>query len=130
MDAAAEAEFIESLARSKASTLLVGRIDGEIACVGSLFASGRERIAHQGDLALSVKKKYWHMGVGTALMHALIHFARQTGQSEILHLGVRSDNEHAIHLYKKMGFEEIGLYKKYFKIGGVYADELLMNLYL
>ena len=49
---------------------------------------------------------------------------------QVIHLGVKADNENAIKLYKKLGFEKIGVYKNFFKINGIYYDEILMNLYL
>jgi len=125
-----EEQFIERVSKSTVSALLVGRIDGEVACIGSIDAHGRERMAHLANIALSVKKKFWNLGVGTHMMKALIDFARGNGKTEVLHLGVISDNVHAIKLYKNLGFEEIGLYKKFFKVNGVYKDEILMNLYL
>lgn len=129
-DVESEEEFIEDINKSDNSALFIGKINNEITCVGSIQSYHKERISHQCDIALSVKKQYWNMGVGTELMNGLINFAKQTKQIEIIHLGVRSDNINAIKLYKKMGFCEIGLYKKFFKINGEYADEILMNLYL
>lgn len=125
-----EEKFIENINTSKTSALFVGKIDGEIVCVGSIQTPNRERISHQSEIALSVKKACWNTGVGTALMKTLIDFAKETKTIEIIHLGVKSDNVNAIRLYKKMGFEEIGLFKKFFKINGTYGDEVLMNLYL
>jgi RimJ/RimL family protein N-acetyltransferase len=125
-----EEKYIENIKDSKTSALLVGKINGEVASIGSIGAPNRERIAHQSDIALSVKKSFWNIGVGTEMMNVLIEFAKQSGRIEIVHLGVRSDNINAIKLYEKMGFEKIGLYKKFFKIDGNYFDEVLMNLYL
>ena len=125
-----EEEYIDNLSDSDTSVLLVGTVDDKIVCVGSIFAPTRERIAHQGDLGMSVLKEFWGLGVGTCLMEALIQFAEDTNKIEILHLQVRTDNTHAIALYKKMGFEEIGVYSKYTKIDGQYFDDILMNLYL
>ena len=51
-------------------------------------------------------------------------------KSEIIFLEVRSDNEQAIALYKKFGFEKIGEFKGFFKINGKNIDFHLMNLYL
>ena len=59
----------------------------------------------------------------------LIDFAKKNG-AEVLELQVRSDNESAIGLYKKFGFEKIGTYKNFFKIDGEYFDADFMNLYL
>jgi len=125
-----EEQFIENIQASEASALFVGLVDGKIICIGSIIAPTRDRISHQGDVALSVLKKYWGIGVGTFLMQEIINFAKESGKLEVLHLGVRVDNEHAISLYKKIGFKEIGLYPKFFKINGEYYDETLMNLYL
>jgi len=49
---------------------------------------------------------------------------------EVLHLGVKEENERGVRLYEKMGFKEIGRYPKFFKIDGEYYDEVLMNLYI
>lgn len=125
-----EAAFISRMNASPASAMLIGLVEGEIACVGSLQAPVRERIAHQADLALSVQKKFWRQGVGAALMRSLIAFARENGHTEILHLGVRADNTRAIALYQRMGFVRIGLYPRFFKVRGEYFDEILMNLSL
>lgn len=130
MSLEAEENYIESVNQSDASALFVGKIEDEIICVGSVMASTRNRIAHHSELAISVKKKYWGMGVATHLMQTMIDYAKNSEITEIIHLGVRSDNEMAINLYKKMGFEEYGRFEKFFKINGAYYDEVLMNLNL
>ena len=125
-----EEKYIEEMGDSSISVLLVGIIDGKMVCVGNINAPEKERIAHQCDLAMSVLKEFWGLGVGTHLIGALIDFVKNTGKLEIIHLQVKSDNERAIALYKKMGFKEIGVYPKYTKINGQYFDDILMNLYL
>ena len=47
-----------------------------------------------------------------------------------MHLGVKADNLTALSLYRKMGFNEIGRHKNFFKINGKYYDEILMDLHL
>jgi len=125
-----EEQYIESVNHSPTSVHLVGIVDGKIICVGSIFASTKERIAHNGDLGISVLKEYWGLGVGTHLSNELISFAKNSKKLEIIHLKVNADNAHAISLYKKMGFEEIGRYPNEVKIDGRYIDTILMNLYL
>ena len=104
MPVEAEEEFIESTNGCKTSVLLVGLVENEVACVGSISASSRERIAHLGEVAVSVAKKYWRLGIGEALMKELIAFARQTGKLKTLYLGVRDGNGGAVALYRKLGF--------------------------
>jgi len=125
-----EEEILVSFYNSPSSAYLVGVLDGRIICAGNVSSPKRERLAHQCSLGISVLKEFWGIGVGTYLMNALIDFAKNTGTVEVIHLGVKADNIHAIALYKKLGFEQIGVYPKFFKINGVYYDEILMNLYL
>lgn len=125
-----EEKFIESIRSESYSILLVGYIKGEIVSTASITSQTKARISHSCEIAVSVKKKFWGIGIGTAVMSTLIEFAKKTNKIEIIHLEVRADNKNAIHLYHKLGFEEIGLYKKFFKIDDHYFDALLMNLYL
>ena len=122
----AEEEFIQSTNACKTSVLLVGLVENEIACVGSISASSRERIAHLGEVAVSVAKKYWRLGIGEALMKELIAFARQTGKLKTLYLGVRDGNDGAIALYHKLGFVEYGRFPGFVCINGQFEDELLL----
>ena len=125
-----EEAIIERINASASSVMLVGVVDSRIISVANLSASDRERIAHQGTVGISVLNEFWGLGVGTCMMNALINFAKASGTIEILHLGVKSDNLGGIALYKKCGFQQIGVYPKFFKFGDVYYDEILMNLYL
>jgi len=43
---------------------------------------------------------------------------------------VRSDNASALSLYEKLGFERIGTYRRFFRIGETDYDAELLNLYL
>jgi RimJ/RimL family protein N-acetyltransferase len=107
---------------------LIGEIDGEI--VGNLTFRGgpRPRVAHAGEFGLSVLKKYWGMGIGKHLMEYLIEWAREVGVVRKINLRVKEDNEGAIQLYKKIGFEEEGRLTREFYINGKYYDSIAMGL--
>lgn len=125
---AQEIEHIHA-ANSGKNAFLIGIDNGAIVATAMLSVFGRERIAHRGTVALSVAKSYWHRGIGTAMLSEIIGYARNSGIA-VLELTVREDNVHAIALYKKLGFVQIGIYKKYVCIDGRYYTSLLMNLYL
>jgi RimJ/RimL family protein N-acetyltransferase len=125
-----EEGFIESKNATPGTAMFVGRIDGKIVAEITLFAMEQERACHIADLGVSVRKAYWHMGIGEAMMKTAIEHARKEGKLEIIHLGVRRENVNAIALYKKLGFEEIGVFKRFFKVGDTYFDEILMDLHL
>ena len=125
-----ERSYIESLVNSKASVLLTAKKDGSIVGIAGFTGNTRERMKHRGELAISVMKAEWGQGIGSRLIKKVIEFAKNEAKAEIISLEVRSDNEGAIRLYKKYGFEKIGHFKGFFKINGEYVDFDLMNLHL
>lgn len=124
-----ERSFIESMNNSDRNILLVGLVNKEIVSIASLQGYERERIAHRGNMGVSVKKKYWHKGIATKMINELIKFAKSANIT-VIELEVKSENTNAIDLYEKMGFEKIGVYKNFVKINDKYYDNYLMNLYL
>jgi RimJ/RimL family protein N-acetyltransferase len=125
-----EREHIKAVNCSEKGCMLIGRINGVIASVVSLSGYGRERIAHRGEIAVSVREDFWNSGVGTAMINELIYFAKKTANIEVIGLNVKSDNVNAIHLYERLGFKKIGTFEKFFKINGKYYNSDMMNLYL
>lgn len=124
-----EREFVTRIKNAKNECMLVGICNGEIVSVASLSGYVKKRVAHRGSLGVSVRKSYWNQGIGTKMIERLIAFAKSASIC-VIELEVKEDNENAIALYEKMGFEKIGRYKKYFCIEGMYYDAYLMNLYL
>ena len=125
-----EADFIRKFAGNPGSIMIVAFDEGELIGTGAVsVVSGKTRFAHRREIAISVRKDYWGKGIGTGIMNVLIDFARKSG-AEVLELEVRSDNEAAISLYKKFGFEKIGTNEKFFKINGEFFAADYMNLYL
>ena len=64
------------------------------------------------------------MGIGSALLDALIRAARERGCAEVF-LEVRADNPRAHGLYLRRGFEEIGVRRGYYQPSG--ADAIVMR---
>ena len=77
----------------------------------------KRRMSHRASIGISVRQCAWHSGVGTALMEALLAFARKNG-IEQLELEVRSDNGRAIRLYERFGFTRIGTIPAFLKVNG------------
>ncbi|CAM3625587.1 ribosomal protein S18-alanine N-acetyltransferase [Isoptericola cucumis] len=71
-----------------------------------------------GDVAqvmtIGVDPAYQRHGVGRALLDALVERARQLKAGAVL-LEVRVDNDAALSLYAKAGFERIGLRRRYYQ---------------
>jgi len=103
-----EQSLIDSLKENPNSAMLVAYVQEELVAVGTLMSSKRERSRHYALLGISVVKAYWNQSVGTQMMHALIEFSKHAPHTRYIELEVRSDNQHAISLYEKMGFKTIG----------------------
>lgn len=79
----------------------------------------------QGDVqTIAVAPFARGIGLGRGLMHALITQARRRHLAELF-LEVRADNPIARALYDSLGFEEIGVRRRYYR-GGI--DAVLMRL--
>ena len=125
-----QADYIRKFAGNPGSIMIVAFDEGELIGTGAVsVVSGKPRFAHRREIAISVRKDYWGKGIGTGIMNVLMDFAKKSG-AEVLELQVRSDNEAAISLYKKFGFEKIGTNEKFFKINGEFFAADYMNLYL
>lgn len=125
-----EKEFISSLTDSERRILLVAKYGAEVIGVADFSSVEHPRIGHRGSMGISVRKDMWGKGVGSMLMKNIIDFAKNVAKVDIIALQVRSDNERAIHLYEKFGFEKFGTFKGYLKIRGEHIDFDFMNLYL
>lgn len=126
-----EREYIKSLNKKEDSIMILATAEnGEIISTAQLNRiSTRSRAKHRAEIAISVKKDYWAVGVGTAMMQTLFDFGKSIG-IEIVQLEVRAKNEGGIALYKKMGFEKVGEIKKGFKFPDRYEDEDIMQVFI
>ena len=98
--------------------------------VGNLFVSpigDRQKIRHRTEFGMAVIKAYWGLGLGSLLLREGLLAAKDMG-FEQLELSVCADNERAIRLYEKFGFEHRGRIKNAFKLAkDDYRDDLMMG---
>lgn len=101
-----EAAFLAGLNQSPTQMMVVALVGNEIAGNSFLRLNGKSRFAHRASLGIALRKKYWGLGLGKLLVQAVIDTAMQKGV-DYLELEVVADNERAISLYEKMGFETL-----------------------
>src|SRR6185436_6242636 len=89
---------------------------------GMHMPQGSPRRAHVRHIGMAVRSEFQGKGVGNALMSALIEVADNWLNVSRLELTVFTDNERAIALYRKHGFELEGTHKAYALRAGRYAD--------
>jgi putative acetyltransferase len=106
---------------------LVGVIDGEMVASAGLFTVAPIlRRRHAVSLGITVDPGHQGRGVGSAMMAALTGFADNWAQVLRIELTVWTDNERAIALYRKHGFEIEGRHRAYALRDGRYVDALSM----
>jgi L-phenylalanine/L-methionine N-acetyltransferase len=84
------------------------------------------RQSHVGDIGMSVHDDFCGRGIGTALLAALVDLSDNWLNLKRLELTVYVDNEAAIRLYQKFGFEVEGTRRRDVFRGGQYVDSYAM----
>lgn len=103
-----EARSLVETERSDNEVELVAVVDGKIVgSAGVAAVGGRRKVVHRARFGISVLEEYWGMGIGRMLTDASIECARQAGYTQ-LELEVVADNERALSLYRRAGFEAYG----------------------
>ena len=128
LDLETEQVYLGKQCGSSDNVQYLAKVDGEIIGTASLNRKPR-RMSHRGEFGISLKKAWWGCGAASALMEAVLAFAKENG-FEQLNLEVRSDNIRAIRLYEKFGFRKLCTFPGFFKINGETIDFDLMNLEL
>lgn len=122
-----QARYLRRRAASPGRISLCAFVEGNLAGMATVSPYGElYRTAHRGTMSISVRKAYWGLGLGSALMEELVAFARHCGYAQ-LELSVDAQNGRAIRLYEKFGFTVCGRVPAALRQEGErYNDELLM----
>lgn len=127
---AEEAAALREYRDSDNRLYIIGLVDGIIVATLSFSAGRRPRVRHSGEFGMSVRKRYWGLGIGSAMLDALIDWARGTGIVRKINLRVRTDNRRAIALYRRKGFVVEGRIRREIFLDGEYFDHYWMGLEL
>jgi [ribosomal protein S18]-alanine N-acetyltransferase len=102
-----------SRARDRRGDTLVG--------YGGISRLGRTPPFEYEIHTIGVDPDYQGRGIGRRMLDALLDIAADS----VVHLEVRTDNDTAIALYHSVGFTEVGLRKRYYRVSG--ADAYTMR---
>lgn len=115
-----------------ASTFVVAERldDGKIVGTAGLGQLSPTRCRHVGILGLGIHPEVQRMGLGRALMQALLEHGRAHGLRR-LELYVRADNPGAIALYRSLGFQREGTRTSFVRLDdGTFVDDHVFALHL
>ena len=120
-----EARSLAEMERSDNEVELVAVLGGRIVgSAGVAAVGGRRKVVHRARFGISVLKDCWGLGIGRALMEACIDCARRAGYTQ-LELEVVADNQRAVSLYRRAGFEEYGRNPRGYRSATVGYQELV-----
>jgi putative acetyltransferase len=105
---------------------LVAVVDGEVVGVIGLHTLSRPRVNHRGEIGMMVRDDWQGKGVGKAMMQAVVDLADKWLNLTRIELTVFTDNEPAIALYRKFGFEIEGELRNYAFRDGEFVDAYAM----
>ncbi len=121
------ARLSESSDPNRADLPLAAELDGEVVgSAGMMPASPALRRRHAMMIGISVVPEAQGQGVGHALMAAMCDYADRWMGVLRLELTVYADNEVAIRLYRRFGFEIEGRFRGYAMRDGKLTDALSM----
>jgi RimJ/RimL family protein N-acetyltransferase len=86
----------------------------------------RDRSADLGIMIYNLEN--WDKGFGTDAMKVILVFGFEYRNLHRIELSVYPDNKRAIHVYKKLGFKEIGRKREARFMNGKYRDEVIMDI--
>jgi RimJ/RimL family protein N-acetyltransferase len=105
-------------------------LDGEIV-VGwaDIFPAWADAVKHVGSLGMGLLETYRGQGIGEHLLRACLLKAKAKGITRV-ELEARADNQRAIKLYERFGFEHETIKRNAMRFDGVYYDSVQMSILL
>lgn len=116
-----EVAFVRELAASH-NRYVAARVDGTLVGYAGVSRLGRTPPFEYEVHTVGVDPAYQRHGIGRGMMNRLLDFA---GDEATVFLEVRTDNEPALELYRSLGFVNVGLRKRYYRMSG--ADAYTMR---
>ncbi|EFR31418.1 GNAT family N-acetyltransferase [Eremococcus coleocola] len=121
-----EKTLIQQYLNSDRDLFLVIEVDDQLVGLANLISLNHSRQAHVAEIGMAIIKEYWGYGMGSVFMEELILFAEENN-IKVLNLEVMANNQRAIKLYKRYGFQQVGRLSKRIQIDHVFYDTLLME---
>ncbi|CDG17363.1 GNAT family N-acetyltransferase [Xenorhabdus doucetiae] len=106
----------------------VAEVNGKVVGTIGLFTRANPRCRHTVGIGIGVDAAYFGKGIGSKMMAFAIDYAFNWLGCIRIELEVFADNEKAIALYKKFGFEAEGIRRMQSLRNGQYCDVMGMAL--
>ena len=126
-----EAKWILDNRESDNNLIIACYIDDKIIGSCDITFFNDKKTFHRAGLGIAITKKYWNIGIGSAMFEVLIEIAKEHKSVEILELSFVEGNERGEALYEKFGFEIVARIPDAYKLkNGTYQNKIFMQRYL
>ena len=123
-----EENWIRGLRSSANSLAIACYVDGEVIGNCEINFMSSLKTSHRASVHIALHKKYWNLGIGSAMFNELIATAKADPKIEIIELEFIEGNDRARALYEKFGFKIVGERPDAFKLkNGTMLKEFLMQ---
>lgn len=123
-----EEKFIHNVRESQNTLFIACYVDGAIAGNCDITFKTGSKTSHRATVGIALQKKYWNIGIGSAMFRELIKAANEREGTEIIDLEMVEGNNRAKALYEKFGFEVVSVKPKFFKLkDGTYQNLVYMQ---
>ncbi len=118
------------LARTDRTPVIVADLDGAVAGWASINQfNPRPAYRFVADFSVYIGRHVRGSGVGSLLLEHLIATARTIGYHKLV-LAAFPFNEAGMRLYKRYGFQEVGIFHEQGVLDGAWVDTIVMELLL
>ncbi|HVI46929.1 MAG TPA: GNAT family N-acetyltransferase [Chitinophaga sp.] len=127
LDLHSEEDFIGTHLDNPDQLMLIAEVSGLIVGSVTVNNSGYSKKKHTAEMGIAVEHAWSNLGIGRRLMTAMIRWAEEHPDLQVLFLNVFSSNEKAMQLYRNFGFLECGRLPQGIQLRpGAYADLVTM----
>lgn len=126
-----EEKFINNVRESRNTLFIACYADGVIAGNCDITFKTGSKTSHIATVGIALQKKYWNIGIGSAMFKELMKAAEEHKGTEIVDLEFVEGNNRAKALYEKFGFKVVSSKPNFFKMkDGTYQNLVYMQKYL
>ncbi len=88
-----------------------------------------KNIAKNGEIGITLLKKYQNKGYGTDAIRTLLEFGFESLNMHLIQISALSSNERAVHVYKdKVGFRYDATLRERIYKNGKYVDHVILSM--
>ena len=114
---------------AKQLRLMIDLLSGEhIVTIGTIDLFDFSPLHRRAGVGILIDSTYRSQGYASEAMELMIEYAFSTLQLHQLYCNISSENQASLKLFKKFGFEVVGIKKDWLSIDNRWTDEYLLQL--